>query len=59
VSLTITLPGHGIIKFFPVKESLVNDIPAGDRKIDKLFYRVLTMAQLTSEPPTFGYTMTR
>ncbi len=30
-----------IIKLFPVRESLVSDIPAGDRKNDNLFYSVL------------------
>ena len=27
----------GIITFFPARESLVSDIPAGDGKIDNLF----------------------
>ncbi len=30
----------GIIKLFPTRESLVSDIPAGDGKIDNLFYSV-------------------
>ncbi len=30
----------GIIKLFPATESLVSDIPAGDGKIDNLFYSV-------------------
>jgi hypothetical protein len=30
-------PWPGIIKFFPVRESLVSDIPPGDGKIYKLF----------------------
>jgi hypothetical protein len=28
----------GIIKFFPSRESLISDIPAGDGKIVNLFY---------------------
>ncbi len=32
----------GIIKLFPVMESLVSDIPAGDGKIAHLFYSVCT-----------------
>jgi hypothetical protein len=32
----------GIIKLFPARESLVSDIPAGDRKNDNLFYSVAT-----------------
>ncbi len=32
----------GIIKLFPVRESLVGDIPAGDREIAYLFYSVVT-----------------
>jgi hypothetical protein len=30
-----------IFKLFPPRESLVNDIPAGDGNIEKLFYSVL------------------
>ncbi len=33
-------PWQGISKFFPARESLVSDIPAGDGKIDSLFYSV-------------------
>jgi len=33
-----TLPGQGIVKLFPARESLVIDIPFGDGKIDNLFY---------------------
>ncbi len=35
-----TDPWPGIIKFFPARESLVSDIPAGDGKFDKLFFTV-------------------
>jgi hypothetical protein len=31
----------GIIKFFPARESLVSDIPAGDSENDNLFYSAL------------------
>jgi|688.fasta_scaffold2500220_1 hypothetical protein len=34
-------PWVGIIKFFPARESLVSDTPAGDGKIANLFYSVL------------------
>jgi hypothetical protein len=30
----------GDIKFFPSRESLISDIPAGDEKIANLFYTV-------------------
>jgi hypothetical protein len=30
----------GVIKLFPARESFVNDIPAGDRKISNLFITV-------------------
>jgi hypothetical protein len=33
-------PRTGIIQLFPARESLVSDIPAGDRKIMNLFYSV-------------------
>jgi hypothetical protein len=33
-------PWPGIIRLFPARESLVSDIPAGDRKNAKLFYSV-------------------
>jgi hypothetical protein len=39
MSLT-KLPMAGIIKFFPARESLVSDIPAGDGKTRNLFYSV-------------------
>jgi hypothetical protein len=29
----------GIFEFFPARESLVSDIPAGDGKIDNLFFK--------------------
>jgi hypothetical protein len=32
----------GIIKLFPARESLDSDIPAGDRKLDNLFYNVVS-----------------
>jgi hypothetical protein len=32
----------GINKLFPARESLVRDIPAGDREIANLFYSVVT-----------------
>ncbi len=31
----------GIVKLFPPRDSLVSDIPAGDRKNDNLFYSVI------------------
>jgi hypothetical protein len=40
MSLTILL-WPGIIKLFPARKGLESDIPAGDRKIDKLFYSVV------------------
>ncbi len=40
MSLTKLSLWPGIIKLFPSKESLVGHIPAGDGKIDNLFYRV-------------------
>jgi hypothetical protein len=36
--MSLTKPWAGIIKFFPIRESLVSDIPAGDGKNDNLFY---------------------
>ncbi len=33
----------GIIKLLPARESLVNDIPAGDGKIANLFYNAMTL----------------
>ncbi len=33
-------PRPGIIQFFPAMESLVSDIPAGDRNIDNFFYSI-------------------
>jgi hypothetical protein len=33
-------PRPEIIKFFPAIESCVSDIPAGEEKIDNLFYSV-------------------
>ncbi len=30
----------GVIKLFPARESLISDIPAGDGKMDILFYSV-------------------
>jgi hypothetical protein len=33
-------PWPGIIKFFPARESLVSDIPAGDGKTAHFFYSV-------------------
>jgi hypothetical protein len=41
MSPTQTLPGPGIVKIFPARDSLVSDIPAGDGKIMNLFYSVL------------------
>jgi hypothetical protein len=37
VAYQLSLPWPGITKLFPVRESLVRDIPAGDRKIENLF----------------------
>ena len=37
-----TLPGQGIVKLFPARESLVIDIPSGDSKIAKLFLQCNT-----------------
>jgi hypothetical protein len=39
MSLTI-ISLAGIIKLFPARDSLVSDIPAGDRKIINLFFTV-------------------
>ncbi len=36
-TLYSTVHWPGIIKLFPARESLVNDFPAGDGKIDNLF----------------------
>ncbi len=46
-------PLHCKKKFpiFPPRESLVSDIPAGDGKIVKLFYSVLSPSP---HPPAFG-----
>jgi hypothetical protein len=33
-------PCPGIIKLFPARERLVSDIPAGDGKIENLFYSI-------------------
>ncbi len=33
-----------IIKLFPARESLVSDIPAGDGKIDNLFYTLFSVS---------------
>jgi hypothetical protein len=40
MSLTKLSLAPGIIKFFPARDSLVSDIPAGDGKIAKLFFTV-------------------
>ncbi len=40
MSLTKLFLAWKIIKLFPGRESLVSDIPAGDGKIDNLFYSV-------------------
>ncbi len=50
-------PWPGIIKLFPVRESLVSDIPAGDGKNDNLFYSVSSLSHLASKDkfePTKG-----
>jgi hypothetical protein len=42
MSLTkLSLDGNTVIKFFPTRESLVSDIPAGDGKIDKHFLQCI------------------
>ncbi len=42
MSLTeLSLAGNNLITVFPAMESLVCDIPAGDGKIDNLFYSVI------------------
>ncbi len=41
MSLTKTLSGREIFKFFPAREGLVSDILAGDGKIDNLLYSVV------------------
>jgi hypothetical protein len=51
---TLPSPWSGIIKLFPARESLVSDIPAGDRKIANLFYSVGTFWELTY-PGQAGY----
>ncbi len=40
MSLTIYSLWAGMIKLFPARETLVNDIPAGDGKTVNLFYSV-------------------
>ncbi len=39
-------PWTGIIKLFPARGSLVNDIPAGDRKMANLFYSADDLAAM-------------
>ncbi len=39
VKKVIVFPWPGIIKLFPVTESLVSDIPAGEGKMITFFYR--------------------
>ncbi len=34
-------PWAGVIKFFPARESLVSDIPAGNGKTDNLFLQCI------------------
>jgi hypothetical protein len=36
-------PWPGIIKFFPAREGLVSDIPAGDGELANLFFTVYTL----------------
>jgi hypothetical protein len=38
--MSLNSPWPGIIKFFPARESLVSDIPAGDGKIADLFLQL-------------------
>ncbi len=40
-----SLPRRGIIKLFPSRETFFSDFPAGDGKIDNLFYIVCTYFQ--------------
>jgi hypothetical protein len=41
LSLTkLSLDGNNYCTLFPARESLGSDIPAGDRKVAKLFYSV-------------------
>jgi hypothetical protein len=35
----VPVPSRGMIKLFPARESLVKDIPAGDRKTANLFLK--------------------
>ncbi len=39
----------GIIKLFPVRESMVSDIPAGDKKIANVFYSVAVFEEGRTE----------
>jgi hypothetical protein len=44
-------PRPGIIKFFPARESLVSDIPAGDGKSYNPFFTVYTVDSVTQVTP--------
>jgi hypothetical protein len=49
----------GIIKSFLANESLVSDIPAGDGKIDNLFYSVYDVGTVPRFAPTLRLKRTR
>ncbi len=46
-------PWAGIIKLFPARESLVSDIPAGDRKNVTFFLQCMVVT--TPSPPSTGF----
>ncbi len=43
----------GITKLFPARDSLVSDIPAGDGKIAKLFFHVVSSINYQSKGSLF------
>jgi hypothetical protein len=46
IKLSLGVNNEVIYKLFPPRESLVNDIPAGDGNIEKLFFTVLRVLRL-------------
>jgi hypothetical protein len=47
-------PWRGKIKLFPARESLLSDIPAGERKIVNLFYSLVTYLGLATSDSVKG-----
>jgi hypothetical protein len=45
-------PWPGIIKLFPARESLINDIPAGDGKNYNIFYSTIMTSHLIVDSKT-------